>query len=218
MSDSLIELDEMHNSSELNQTIWDIENAEKLQFASFIEDKIENKYLKKFDYFEQLLLSMQSEYNHKILKLSHELTLANEKANHSLGEKEDYILIGWFDSYSHPIIVPKNACWSGYGDNINWPGLAETFMREANRAPVLYIMLPQLYKLPNIRNLDLCSELLGKNANTRLIDQHCNVLLNGIGCVTHDISINKNKYCEHFKEQIVFIEQTYPGLLKNVFI
>lgn len=65
MEEQLIDIDIDTNdiSSNYIQNVWEIENAEKMQFVSFIEDKIEEKYLKKFDYYEKSLLSLQKELN-----------------------------------------------------------------------------------------------------------------------------------------------------------
>lgn len=49
MSEQLIEIETIEVLPKSNPTIWDIENAEKLQFVAFIEEKIEQKYSKKFE-------------------------------------------------------------------------------------------------------------------------------------------------------------------------
>jgi hypothetical protein len=79
MTHELIEIDTSVSSQNYNQTIWDIENAEKLQFVAFIEDKIEEKYLKKFEYFEQLFISLKEDYTNQISKLTEELNYTKTK-------------------------------------------------------------------------------------------------------------------------------------------
>ena len=79
MTEQLIDTDIIDSSPKLNPTIWDIENAEKLQFVAFIQEKMEENFSKKFDYYEQLLLSLQEEHSKQILKLSNELQYAKHK-------------------------------------------------------------------------------------------------------------------------------------------
>jgi len=75
MEEQLIEIEFNTNDVSSNNvpTIWDIENSEKIQFINFIEQKMEEKYSKKFDYYEQLLLSQQKEYTNQISALVGEL-------------------------------------------------------------------------------------------------------------------------------------------------
>jgi len=224
MTEQLIEMDTIENLLESNQTIWDIENAEKLQLIAFIEEKIEQKYSKKFEYYEQLLLSLQDEYTNKLSKVIKELkytkTKLEETTQHlcylqdELKESnKDFILIGWGGDYDSPIIVPKNVTWSHYeiGNpyDIGLVGLLRSFASIGGKR--LYIILSQLYKLPNIRNLDLYKDLL-QVPNTLLIDKYFKIILKGIGYTSKSLNNEETILDE---ETILEIERSYPGLLKD---
>ena len=250
MTEQLIEIDTIEVSPESNPTIWDIENAEKLQFIAFIEEKMEQKYSKKFEYYEQLLLSLQEEHSKQILKLSNELQYTKDKLEETtqnlcylqdlqeaqitnlLNELEytkgkleeqnniimnkDFILIGWGGDYNSPIIVPKNVTWSHYEPggsphDIGLNGFLRSYGSVGGR--FLYIILSQLYKLPNIRNLDLYSDLL-QVPNTLLIDKDFKTILKGIG-YTSSAKSSKDKYYEFHNESILEIERSYPGLINK---
>jgi len=129
--------------------------------------------------------------------------------------EEDFILIGWAGRYNSPIIVPKNITWLHNKTGIPFDtGLSSYFRDLSSVSGRLFIILSQLYKLPNIRNLDLYSDLL-QVANTLLIDKNFNVILKGIGYTSSDKS-SKDKYYEFHKESIIDIEGRYPGLFKRI--
>jgi hypothetical protein len=131
--------------------------------------------------------------------------------------EEDFILIGWAGRYNSPIIAPKNINWLHNKTGIPFDtGLASYFRDMSSVSGRLFIILSQLYKLPNIRNLDLYSDLL-QVANTLLIDTNFNIILKGIGYTSSDKS-SKDKYYEFHKESILDIERTYPGLIKRIYL
>lgn len=83
MTEQLIDID-INVSRNANPTIWDIENAEKLQFVSFIETKIEEKFSKKLEYYEQLLLSLQEEHTEHITMILENLNYTKSKLDETV--------------------------------------------------------------------------------------------------------------------------------------
>lgn len=127
---------------------------------------------------------------------------------------DEFILIGWVNLLSNPIIVPKNVQWISRECPLN---LYKMIWDIGSVGGVrLYIILPQLYKLENIRNLDLYEDLLHV-PNTLLVDSNCNTILKGRGYTNSAIS-GKDKYYEHNKTIIPGIEANYPGLLKPIYL
>jgi len=127
---------------------------------------------------------------------------------------DEYILIGWVNLLSNPIIVPKNVQWISRECPLN---LYKMIWDIGSVGGVrLYIILPQLYKLENIRNLDLYEDLLHVS-NTILVDTNCNTILKGRGWTHSDIN-TKDKYYKHNKTIIPGIEENYPGLLKPIYL
>jgi hypothetical protein len=127
--------------------------------------------------------------------------------------EDEFILIGWVNLLSNPIIVPKNVQWISRECPLN---LYKMIWDIGSVGGVrLYIILPQLYKLENIRNLDLYEDLLHV-PNTLLLDANCNVVLNGRGYT--EGSKTKEEYYEFYKDIIRGIEINYPGLLKPIYL
>ena len=129
--------------------------------------------------------------------------------------EDEFILIGWVNNFSNPIIVPKNVQWR----LPNCPLSLSLSLTQIDgiRGVQLYIILPQLYKLENIRNLDLYDDLLHGVKNTLFVDTNCNTILKGRGWTSSHID-TKTKYYEHNRTIIPGIEANYPGLLKPIYL
>ena len=129
--------------------------------------------------------------------------------------EDEFILIGWVNLLSNPIIVPKNVQWISR----ECPLDLSKFLRDIGSVGGvrIYIILPQLYKLVNIRNLDLYDDLLHGVPNTLLVDTNCNTILKGRGWTHSDIN-TKDKYYKHNETIIPGIEANYPGLLKPIYL
>ncbi len=128
---------------------------------------------------------------------------------------DEYILIGWMIDFSNPIIVPKNVQWDSRETQLN----LSKFLRDKGRngANSLYIILPQLYKLENIRNLDLYDDLMCVIPLTLLVDNNCNTILKGRGLTPSCIQ-TKDEYYDINKTIIREIHTDYPGLIKKVYL
>lgn len=126
---------------------------------------------------------------------------------------EDYILIGWREYLQNPIIVGKNIQWI-YKNNLKSINSLSNLLLDRGTG-ILYIIIPQLYKLPNIRNIDLFSNLLSI-PNTLLLDEDNNTILKGTGYTSG--SPNKIEYYNMYKKEITEIEQKYPGLIIPIFV
>jgi hypothetical protein len=137
--------------------------------------------------------------------------------------EDEFILIGWVNNFSNPIIVPKNVQWR----LPNCPLSLSLSLTQIDgiRGVQLYIILSQLYKLENIRNLDLHDDLLRGVArdfargvaNTTFVDTNCNTILTGIGYTREGIQ-TKDEYYRYQKDKIREIEANYPGLLKPIYL
>ena len=135
--------------------------------------------------------------------------------------EEEFILIGWLNNFNNPIIVPKNVSWNSRECELNM----FRYLRGADSGgSKIYIILSQLYKLENIRNLDLYGDLL-QVANTLLIDNNCNTILNGIGYTSSHVlfenlnanNTQKDNYYRINRNAILEIEQNYPGLFRPIY-
>jgi hypothetical protein len=167
MEEQLIEFDISSNNI---PTIWDIENAEKIQFISFIEDKIEDKYSKKFDYYEQLLLSLQKEHSNQISTLVEELNYVNRV----LYETKEYIK-DLQNKNTEMIYIPthiyNNPLPNYIGSNYH---LIETYgmlVYNKHNTTTVYCdkFYPQLCELPNLTELKLDNFNLEGN----FYEKHC---------------------------------------------
>jgi len=141
MTEQLIDLNAFEISSNSIQTIWDIENAEKQQLINFIENKIEEKYLKKFDYYDQLLLSLQKEHFDQMSKLLDELNKTNEylynlqmkNSNNMIYISVDIENANYLPNYSYGFLVYNKYETKVYCDRL----------------------YPQLMEMPNLTELKL---------------------------------------------------------------
>jgi polyhydroxyalkanoate synthesis regulator phasin len=152
------------------------------------------------------------------------------------GSDDDYIFIGYgidghTASWSTPLIVPKTMTWissqgklfsilaRSHGENGLESILANSGLHSCS------FVISQLYKLPNLRNVDILS--LCKTYGCYLLDNNNTTIvlpLNGTNDPidgqplrgTPEQQIEKWK--QVFKPQIMEIEKKYPGLFKPVFL
>lgn len=159
--DQLIEIDNTLNMQFSTPTIWDIENAQKLEFIAFMEDKIEKKIMKKFDYYEQMLLSLQQENEKQISILKNELNytkdeleITREKLCHLLNQLDNEFVFIKDDSVKG-ISVKRNIT------KLECPSLSYEISKLTNLRELILIKCHGWYiaddnlLLPNIINLTI---------------------------------------------------------------
>ena len=131
--------------------------------------------------------------------------------------EDDFVLIGWRNNFNEPIIVPKNIIWlDPRPQNFFHNGLFYYFREMGNVDSERYIIISQLYKLPNIRNLDLY-DFLKQVEFTILVDALGNPILKGLG-YTEDECMPKYMYYDQNKHTIFDIETNYPNLFTTIFV
>lgn len=202
-------------------TIWDIENAEKLQFIAFIQDKIDAKFSKMVDYYKQQLLSLKEEHSKQLVQLQTELDETRQHVCHlqdKLTMHENFILIGWYtsgyemDQTECPIMVPFNLTDSTF----------DKYMTRYNKHVYIKLVLSQLYKT-SLRNVNLLNIMVtvsgGLERHITMVDEELNILLKkcnwwvDIGeFASGKIAITRESYFRQNKETFRMIERNYPGL------
>jgi len=166
----------------------------------------------------------------------------------SFGDDDNFVFIGYksitgtqFNQSSHapppvrviskdgiPLIVPKQIFYPSQGIKSITTSLEEV-IEPSNIVPnvqtsgyVTLLILPYLYELPNVRNIDLL-RLLRKGCS--LADENCNVIIPGWQLTAFNVSdignYYNNKHNEimtKYKPQVTEIERKYPGLFKPIFL
>lgn len=188
-------------------SIWDIENAEKLQFSTFIQEKMDTRFNQRFDYYEQMLLSLKEEHAKQLLKMQTELDETRQHVCHlqdKLTSHHNFVLIGWHSQ--RPIVVPAEFTLLTFDSYINSYHSTDT-------SQVIKLILSKLYETP-IRHLDLLNLMVIDNSHGRarlivLVDDELKTILghqNGNG------TREKEYYFRRHIQTIKTIEQQYPGL------
>jgi hypothetical protein len=173
MTEQLIDIDTNDFSRDISPTIWDIENAEKLQFVSFIEKKIEEKFSKKFEYYEQLLLSLQEEHSNQILRLFKNLNETKSQLNETiqlLYEEQTQLT-----NALNELEYTKNELKSMNKIYIHANGKSAAALPNYCAGHLVYnkldtsiqcdIIYPQFQDMPNLRELKLTGDWFEVNLN-----------------------------------------------------
>jgi hypothetical protein len=136
----------------------------------------------------------------------------------SFGTDDNLILIGYANKTFTPIIVPINSTWApkppphGFSGSLIKPGIS-AIVANGNFP---FVILSQLYKLPNIRNLDLFQDFASRAVNGAFIDDTFTTILPFKGYTPGNM--DKQEYYNYLKPQIIEIERKYPGLFKPIFL
>jgi hypothetical protein len=140
---------------------------------------------------------------------------------------DDFVLIG-FEKYNapyrNPVFLPINCNLREPNVNGGLYGIGGKFgLLPVNTGYSLLqiLILPQLYKLKNIRNIDLWDELIGNGVVHKFWNQNNgDIILLGINHLESGKSMYQTKegYYNTFKNEIIKIELEYPGLFKPIFI
>jgi hypothetical protein len=142
------------------------------------------------------------------------------------GPSDDFVLVGFENynaPYNNPVFLPINC-------NLREPNLRGGLYSIGGKLGLLPInirnfqlqilILPQIYKLKNIRNIDLWDELIGNGVSQIWNQNNGDIVLVGINFLDSGKSIYQTKegYYNTFKNEIIKIELEYPGLFKPIFI
>lgn len=136
----------------------------------------------------------------------------------SFNDEDNLILIGYANKSFTPIIVPINSTWDskpapqGFNGILMTPGISNIVANDHSPN----IILSQLYKLPNIRNMDLFQDFASRAVNGSFVDNTDTAVLPFKGYTPGNI--DKEEYYKYFKPQIIEIERKYPGLFKPIFL
>ena len=150
------------------------------------------------------------------------------------GPSDDFILIGFeeYDApYRNPVFLPINCNFTEPNfrsalyitpvpDEIPDIRGAKYGLFGPQYPPVQglgILILPQLYKLKNIRNIDLWDDLIGKGIGRIWNENNGDIVLVGRRHLDGSFG-EKERYYNFFKNAIIKIELEYPGLFKPIFI
>ena len=147
MTEQLLDLDTL-NVANTRPTIWDIENAEKQQFISFIEAKMEEKYLNQLKHYEQLLTFMQEEHTSQMSVLLYELNETKHKLDETKHKLDEVV------NNNKTIYIPIDKTVGQYFPNYHSGNLV--FDKYDTKVHCNKIV-PQLMEMPNLEELKLNS-------------------------------------------------------------
>ena len=145
MTEPLLDLDTL-NIANTRPTIWDIENAEKQQFISFIEAKMEEKYLNQLKHYEQLLTFMHEEHTSQISVLLYELNETKHKLDETKHKLDEVV------NNNKTIYIPISKDVGQYFQNHH---LGFLVFDKYDTKVHCDDIVPQLMEMPNLEELKL---------------------------------------------------------------
>lgn len=159
-------------------------------------------------------------------------------------DENEFVFIGWQNN--DPIIVNREIHWNslqGVGDNLNIPyfilrskvlqsfalyslpyklGLIDANGNriQSQRGNVIQIVLDQLYKLPNIRNLSLYNTFYNNDYPNHTILLMSNYInnVNDLIYFKYEGHPTQERWYELNRDIITEIETRYPGLFEPIFV
>ena len=140
---------------------------------------------------------------------------------------DDFILIGFENyraPYQKPFFLPINCNLREPNVNANINSIGGKFGFLRGNINLQILILPQLYKLKNIRNIDLWDDLIGSDSgstnalNIQSVWNQNNGDIVLVGRSQLEGTYTKERYYNFFKNAIIKIELEYPGLFKPIFI
>ena len=145
MTEPLLDLDTL-NIANTRPTIWDIENAEKQQFISFIDAKMEEKYLNQLKHYEQLLTFMQEEHTSQMSVLLYELNETKHKLDETKHKLDEVV------NNNKTIYIPISKDVGQYFQNHH---LGFLVFDKYDTKVHCDDIVPQLMEMPNLEELKL---------------------------------------------------------------